>query len=126
MQERKVVGFFPKRLFVRDRVRIAVRITANVSICINGSPQEQTAHVRGGHGRTAHLRVREIINMVGRIDALSRGEQVHAVTILGETGAVVAILKGLFRDRRKKDTAREPDSLPLSGDCADDNKKERC
>ena len=51
---------------------------------------------------------------------------VTALLCLFALGAVVAILKGLFRDRRKKDTAREPDSLPLSGDWADDNKKERC
>ena len=51
---------------------------------------------------------------------------VTALLCLFALGAVVAILKGLFRDRRKKDTAREPDSLPLSGDCADDHKKERC
>ena len=50
---------------------------------------------------------------------------VTALLCVFALAAVVAILKGIYNDRRKKDAAREADSLPLSGDCTDDNTKER-
>jgi hypothetical protein len=49
---------------------------------------------------------------------------VTALLCLFALGAIVAIFKGLYNDRQRKDSAREPDSAPAD-DCPDEDTKEK-